>query len=139
MLCEGLTQEAITVVADTRRRHDGRTRNPFNETEAGNHYIRSLSAWGLIPALSGFRYSAVSGELVIAGDKAGTYPWTTGYGWGLYTVMLGPDSAQLQLTVAEGKIVLERITVSGVGQLQLSEPRELVAGSTPRFDVLRVT
>jgi uncharacterized protein (DUF608 family) len=137
MLCEGLTEEAVTVVADTRRRHDGRTRNPFNETEAGNHYVRSLSAWGLISAASGFRYSAVSGELVLAGDRAGRYPWTTGYGSGSYTTVLGPDGAQLRLTVAEGRIALDRITVSGIGRLQLSEPLELDAGSTTRLDVSR--
>jgi non-lysosomal glucosylceramidase len=138
MLFTGLIDEALTVVADTRRRHDGRTRNPFNETEAGNHYVRSLSAWGLIPSFTGFRYSAVTGELVIRGDRSpGMYPWATGYGSGSFESELTPGGMQLQLSVAEGGIAVQLVTVSGVGQLVLPGRTELVAGSNHVFVVAK--
>lgn len=44
-LSHGLVEPAMTVVQAVRSRYDGRERNPFNEVECGDHYIRSLSAW----------------------------------------------------------------------------------------------
>lgn len=41
---------AEDVVADVRARHDGARRNPFNEIECGNHYVRSMAAFGLLSA-----------------------------------------------------------------------------------------
>jgi uncharacterized protein (DUF608 family) len=136
MFCEGLEQEGLAVVAETRKRHDGRTRNPFNESEAGNHYVRSLSAWGLISAYCGFRYSAVSGTLTI-GNRVGIYPWATGKGSGSYATVLAPDGVQVRISVEAGGIALEHIAVDGVGQLHLQERRELRANSTQVFDVAR--
>lgn len=46
-LYEGFTDEALQVVSAVRARYDGRQRNPFNEVECGDHYIRALSAWAL--------------------------------------------------------------------------------------------
>jgi uncharacterized protein (DUF608 family) len=44
---EGLVDEGMEVVSGARDRYDGRERNPFNEVECGDHYIRALSAWSL--------------------------------------------------------------------------------------------
>jgi uncharacterized protein (DUF608 family) len=44
---EGLREEGLDVVRSARGRYDGRERNPFNEIECGDHYIRALSAWAL--------------------------------------------------------------------------------------------
>jgi non-lysosomal glucosylceramidase len=44
---EGLQDEARAVVSAARARYDGKERNPFNEVECGDHYIRALSAWSL--------------------------------------------------------------------------------------------
>ena len=52
---EGLIDEALTVVRAVRDRHDGIRRSPWNETECGNHYARSLASWGVLLALSGDR------------------------------------------------------------------------------------
>jgi len=46
-LHEGLINEGLSIVAATRNRYDGKRRNPFNEVECGDHYIRALSAWSL--------------------------------------------------------------------------------------------
>ncbi len=54
----GLVDEALTVVEATRGRYDGKIRNPFNEVECGDHYIRSLAGWAILDALHGVRYSA---------------------------------------------------------------------------------
>jgi len=46
-LYEGLREEGLEIVAAARARYDGCERNPFNEVECGDHYIRALSAWSL--------------------------------------------------------------------------------------------
>lgn len=49
----GRTAEALTLLRAVRRRYDGRRRNPFAEIEAGYHYARALSSFGLLLAASG--------------------------------------------------------------------------------------
>lgn len=44
---QGDRAAAEQVVSDVRARYSGRTRNPFNEVECGNHYVRSMASFGL--------------------------------------------------------------------------------------------
>ena len=44
----GDTARAERVVRNIRDRYDGRKRNPFNEAECGNHYVRALAAWTVL-------------------------------------------------------------------------------------------
>jgi len=55
MIYEGLIEEALKIMDTVRVRHNGRRRSPFNEIECGNHYVRSMSAWGVLIALSGYK------------------------------------------------------------------------------------
>ena len=52
-LLHGLKHEALTVIEAVRARYNGQERNPFNEIECGDHYIRSLAAWSLGEAFRG--------------------------------------------------------------------------------------
>jgi hypothetical protein len=45
LVYEGPIPEAVTVIETTRRRHDGRGRNPWNEPACGHHYARGISSW----------------------------------------------------------------------------------------------
>jgi len=54
LIYEGFVDEGLELVRAVRARHDGFKRNPFNEVECGHHYARSMSSWGLLPALSGY-------------------------------------------------------------------------------------
>jgi len=60
---EGMETEARSILTAIRSRHDGVRRNPWNEYECGSHYARALASYGVLIALSGFRYDAVDGEL----------------------------------------------------------------------------
>ena len=51
----GMYKEAEAIVSAIRDRHDGNARNPYIEVECGNHYARSMAAWGLLPAYSGMK------------------------------------------------------------------------------------
>lgn len=81
MIYEGMTDDAIAVINDVRNRYNGNNRNPFNEEECGNHYVRAMASWGAILAFSEFRYSAVEGKFSIT-SKPGNYFWSNGYSWG---------------------------------------------------------
>ena len=59
MLFVGMEQQANQAIKDVRNRYDGYKRNPFNEEECGNHYVRAMASWSEILALSQFNYSGV--------------------------------------------------------------------------------
>jgi uncharacterized protein (DUF608 family) len=81
LIQEGMPDDAVRVVGAIRARHDGLKRNPFNEIECGNHYARAMAAWNTHLAWSGFRYSAVTGEITFTA-KPGRYFWSNGSVWG---------------------------------------------------------
>jgi uncharacterized protein (DUF608 family) len=56
MLYEGMFEEANELVVAARARYKGDVRNPFNEIECGDHYVRPLSSFSLISAISGFQF-----------------------------------------------------------------------------------
>jgi len=87
LIYEGYIDEALTLIKAVRDRYDGIKRNPFNEVECGHHYARSMASWGLLIALSGFKYDMVKGEISfdpkINQDNFSCF-FSTGKGWGIY-------------------------------------------------------
>ena len=65
LMVMGETDKALEIVRTCRDRYDGRNRNPFNEYECGHWYARALSSYGMLQGLTGIRYDAVTGELLI--------------------------------------------------------------------------
>ncbi len=61
MIFEGMLEEGLTLVRTVQERYSGKYRNPFNEVECGDHYIRPLSAFSLFLALSGAHYQRWDG------------------------------------------------------------------------------
>lgn len=87
LIYEGYVDEGLTIVKAVRERHDGYRRNPWNEVECGHHYVRSMASWGLLLALSGFKYDMLKGTIsfkpVINEDNFTSF-WSTGKAWGIY-------------------------------------------------------
>jgi uncharacterized protein (DUF608 family) len=112
LILEGLVEEGLAVVRGARQRHDGRTRNPFNEYECGNYYARAMSSYALLPALAGFRYSAVERTLWLE-PRLAVRPFraffSTATGWG--TVAL--EGKTVTVTLSEGRLRVERLVVCG--------------------------
>jgi non-lysosomal glucosylceramidase len=50
----GMVDESLAMVKAVRVRHDGATRNPFDEFECGHHYARAMASYAVLLALSGF-------------------------------------------------------------------------------------
>ena len=87
LIFEGYVDEGLTIVKAVRDRHDGIKRNPWNEVECGNHYVRSMASWSVLIALSGFKYDMVEKTISfnpkINNERFKTF-WSTGTAWGTY-------------------------------------------------------
>jgi non-lysosomal glucosylceramidase len=112
----GMDKEAEQVIKDTRNRYDGFKRNPFNEEECGNHYVRAMASWSEILALSKFNYSAVTKTFSITA-KPGNYFWSDGYSWGNAMV----NGNELTIKIYYGKININEVRLVNTGSLKLKK------------------
>ncbi|MDR1618335.1 MAG: hypothetical protein LBS06_04730 [Treponema sp.] len=88
LIYEGYIEEAENIVKTARGRHDGFKRNPWNEIECGNHYVRSMASWELLLASSGYRFNLRKNEIgfspKINQDNFRCF-FSTAKSWGVYT------------------------------------------------------
>jgi uncharacterized protein (DUF608 family) len=84
LIMTGAVEEGLEVVRACRARYDGRSRNPFDEYEAGHWYARAQSSFALLQACSGARYDAVDKVLYLRpamkGDFRAFLSTATGFG-----------------------------------------------------------
>ncbi|MDR1145666.1 MAG: hypothetical protein LBK71_05965 [Verrucomicrobiales bacterium] len=114
LILEGKVREGLELVKTVRGRYDGTARNPYDEYECGSYYARAMASYALLPALSGYRYSAVSKTLWF-GPQLPTRPFkvffsaASGYG----TIAL--TKTTLTVTVLEGALPVNelQLTVGG--------------------------
>ena len=99
LIYEGFIDEGLSIVKAIRERFDGYRRNPWNEVECGNHYVRSMASWGLLIALSGFNFDMVKSEIsfspVINKNNFLTF-WSTGKAWGKYSQKKNSKTGKLE-------------------------------------------
>ncbi|ALJ05394.1 hypothetical protein APS56_09805 [Pseudalgibacter alginicilyticus] len=114
MLYENQLDIGLKTFQDVRDRYDGIKRNPFNEAEFGNHYARSMMAWGAVLATTGFKYSAIEKSMRFT-SKPGTYFWSNGYAWGTCKV----KNKEADLTVLSGEVILDKFTLDGIASKKL--------------------
>ncbi|MBC7217723.1 MAG: hypothetical protein H5U36_06175 [Candidatus Caldatribacterium sp.] len=87
LIWEGFVDEGLRLVKAVRERHDGYRRNPWDEVECGHHYVRAMSSWALLLALSGFKYDMVQGIMSfnpVINQNNFSAIWSTGKAWGIY-------------------------------------------------------
>lgn len=102
LIYEGFFDEALAIVRAVRDRYDGVKRNPWNEVECGNHYVRSMASWGLLLAASGCRCDMVKRELSfdpkISADDFTCF-FSTPEGWGTYTQCKNSRTGEMEKSV----------------------------------------
>ena len=107
LIATGSIDKGLEIVRACRARYDGRTRNPFSETEAGHWYARAMASYTLLQACSGARYDAVEKILYLhpsmKGDFRSFLATATGYG------SVGVRDGQPFAEVASGIIPYEKI------------------------------
>lgn len=117
-----------------RQRYDGTRRNPWNEIEWGDHYVRPLSSWTLLTAISGYHYYAPEKVLTIQPRKNvpnSKYFFITGSAWGrLDQIQTEEDSLQVTIHISHGNLELSSIKLTKIGDLHedpkmVAEPKVL--------------
>jgi uncharacterized protein (DUF608 family) len=119
LIYEGMLTEGLTVAESVRLRHDGERRNPWNEPECGHHYARAMSAWALIVALSGFRYSGVERKLTLSPRlNAPTFRcfWSVPGGWGRFSQTVTAPSHTVEVEAVEGALPVTSLALGGNGK-----------------------
>jgi len=134
MLFEGQTEEGLKCITNIRNRYDGRKRSPFDEAECGHHYGRAMASWSALPALTGFNYSAVTGELKFTGNP-GKYFWSNGYAYGTAEISGNGTGGSLKLKVLNGSINISGIKIDGYDQLKLKQKKIIPTGGEETFIV----
>ena len=102
MIQEGMLEQGLAMVQAVRDRYDGTRRNPWNEIECGSNYARSMAAFAVLLAWSGFAFDAVRGHVGFSpkvADAPYTAFWSLGSGWG--TCVLGATEIRLQVAAGE--------------------------------------
>jgi uncharacterized protein (DUF608 family) len=115
LVFEGMVREALTVLHAVRERHDGEKRNPFNEPECGDHYVRGLSSWSLLQAFAGLRWSAPAQYLrfvpAVPAARVRIF-FSTGTAWGTAEEGAVGKRGLVALRVADGTLQLRRVRLS---------------------------
>lgn len=63
MINAGRLDDALVVIKAVDDRYDGAKRNPWNEIEGADHYVRSMHAWNIQQCLNGYFYDGPKGIL----------------------------------------------------------------------------
>lgn len=111
-LREGLHDEAQQILNGLWTRYDGRRRNPYNQIECGDHYVRAMAGWSVLDALTGFAHNAADASLHFAvnGRSQVSWPFVSSTGWGSLHV----DGEEVRLACASGVVELRTLGLSGV-------------------------
>jgi uncharacterized protein (DUF608 family) len=118
MLYAGMLQEGLACIAGTRARYDGEKRNPWDEAECGHHYVRAMSAWTGILALSGFRYDGPDQAVTVTPlihTRHFRCFWSNATGWGDFSVATAVNATRVHVEVAEGKLPCSTLEAQGPG------------------------
>ncbi|MGO1385172.1 MAG: GH116 family glycosyl hydrolase, partial [Arachnia sp.] len=107
-LHEGLLDEANRILSGLWSRHDGRRRNPYNQIECGDHYVRALSGWSVLQAWSGVSFDASTATLhVRPSQHVQSWPLLTDKGWGLVSI----SGARLESSCRFGQFSIDNVVV----------------------------
>lgn len=119
LIQEGRFEEALRIVKAASDRYNGVPRapiqrNPFAEVECGNHYARAMSAWGMLLAAQGCRYSgpdrAIEFDPVVRPEDHASF-FTGAEGWGLFAQRRGKGSQENKLSIEYGRLEVRTITL----------------------------
>ena len=95
-----------------------------------------MASWAAVLAWTGFRYSALAGELTFA-DRAGTWFWSTGHAWGTCRIARAGSKRTVEIDVLHGKLGVKRLTLNGFGEATLHGGKTLPAGKRLNLKLAR--
>lgn len=115
MIGEGLIDEGLIIIKAIHDRYDPLKRNPYNEIEYGNHYIRAMASYGAFIAASGFTCHGPKGEIgfdpkINPDDFKSAF--VTAEGWGSFTQQRKNNIQFATIKLKYGKLVLQKININ---------------------------
>ncbi|MCL5409062.1 MAG: non-lysosomal glucosylceramidase [Candidatus Omnitrophica bacterium] len=121
LIYENFVEEGLTIVLGARKRYDGEKRNPWDEFECGHYYARAMSGYALIPALSGFFYSAPEKTICfkpkIFTDDFRSF-FSVGSGWGVFRQKKTKQGMQFSFEILYGTLEISTIILSSKKSLK---------------------
>ena len=114
----GMLREGLETIEDVRRRYDGERRNPWDEPECGHHYARAMSAWSTVVAYCGFDYHGAAKAISLKPKTQApdfTSFFSTGLGWGSFSIKRAGGASRVELAVTEGSLPLQSIHLAQAG------------------------
>ena len=114
MVWEGMVTEGLAVARAVHDRYHASRRNPWNEVECGDHYVRSMASYGVYLAACGFEYHGPNGRMGFAPKitpENFQAAFTAAEGWGTYHQERSTDSQSHRLEVKQGQLQLKTLAV----------------------------
>jgi len=120
-LYTGNIENALKILQAIRKRYDGTRRNPWNEIECGDHYIRAMSSWTILHAFTGFRYNRELFQFhlgpQIHSDNFTTF-FVTGNAWGQVSQKIEEGKLSFILSVAYGELEIKSIRLNSIRNIK---------------------
>jgi hypothetical protein len=109
--------ETLKIVKAIRERYNGTHRNPWNEVECGDHYVRAMSSWTLLKALTGIEFNINTKEFKIrpkmnSNDFSSLF--ITKNAWGKTVFSRKKDKIFFSLSPSYGKIEVKRVVLPNI-------------------------
>jgi len=112
MVWENLLLEGLAVTRTIHDRYNASRRNPWNEVECGDHYVRCMAVYGVFTAMCGFEYHGPKGHIGFAprltpeNFKAA---FTSAEGWGTFTQKAKGEIQHEKIEVKWGRLRLRTL------------------------------
>ncbi len=123
MIAEGLVEEGFRVVKAAHDRHHPAKRNPFNEIECSDHYVRAMASFGVFITTCGFGYHGPKGELTFAPKAQQSNfraAFTASEGWGSFWQKDENGKFRAGIEVKHGVLRLRKVSLASAGSRELT-------------------
>ena len=114
MIAEGLVMEGLAIAKAIDERYDPSKRNPYNEIEFSDHYVRAMASYGAFISLCGFQYHGPAAQLEFAPKfkpEKFKAAFTTAEGWGSYSQSYTADRMNAGIDLLYGNLKLTQFAV----------------------------
>lgn len=112
MIEHGKLDNALTILKATRARYDGTYRNPWNEVECGDHYIRAMASWRVFEAALGYHWNGIEKQMNLlprfVKDSMRAF-YITDSSWGMIKSEIVDEKQEILIKSFYGKLELAKL------------------------------